>query len=422
MTGAPPATRLRVASPTTAAAIGGVAVALLAADIALSFVTHQFSGSNRGATFAITLVFTAVGVLVARRQPGNVIGWLLLGLGLTIQISSFAELFIILDARIWHGPLSLARLALFAEGTFWDIGILIALPAVLVFPDGRTGSTRLRIFLQAYEALCVLIVVVQGLATAFVLNATVLSVSLSGNVTVSPTPKGNFEGLVGSGLIVLTVVPFLVIAVLHQVRKFRRATGDLRQQLKWFSAGTALALVALVTSTITGAQIRQSLLISIVSTIATYATMAIPLGIGFGMLKYRLYDVDRLISRTLSYAIVTGLLVGVYAGLVTLATRVLPFSSPIGVAASTLAAVALFNPLRRRVQRLVDRRFNRARYDADATVAAFASRLRESVDLEAVGTDLLAVVQDSIEPAHMSLWLRAEGARAAHSSGVLETN
>jgi hypothetical protein len=128
-----------------------------------------------------------------------------------------------------------------------------------------------------------------------------------------------------------------------------------------------------------------------------------------GILKYRLYDVDRLLSRTLSYAIVTGLLVGVYVGLVTLATRVLPFSSPLGVAASTLAAVALFNPLRRRVQRLVDRRFNRARYDAEATIEAFSLRVRDDVDLEAVSAEFVRAVERSVEPAHVSLWLRQAG-------------
>jgi hypothetical protein len=125
-----------------------------------------------------------------------------------------------------------------------------------------------------------------------------------------------------------------------------------------------------------------------------------------GILKYRLYDVDRLISRTLSYAIVTGLPIGVYFGVVTLATRVLPFSSPLGVAASTLVAGALFNPLRRRVQRIVDRRFNRARYNAEATVSAFAHRVRYDVDLEVVSSEFVRAVQMSVEPAHVSLWLR----------------
>jgi len=123
------------------------------------------------------------------------------------------------------------------------------------------------------------------------------------------------------------------------------------------------------------------------------------------ILRYRLYEINRIISRTLAYTIVTGLLVGLYAGLVLLATHVLSFSSPVAVAASTLAAAALFSPLRRRVQQMVDRRFNRARYDADQTVAAFAARLKDAVDLASVRNDLADVVHQTLEPAHLSVWI-----------------
>jgi hypothetical protein len=123
------------------------------------------------------------------------------------------------------------------------------------------------------------------------------------------------------------------------------------------------------------------------------------------ILKYRLYDIDRIISRTLAYAIVTGLLIGVYVGLVTLTTRVLPFTSAVGVAMSTLAAAAIFNPVRRRVQHAVDRRFNRARYDADQTVAVFAARLKDAVDLDSVRDDLAEVVDQALKPAHVSVWI-----------------
>jgi len=126
------------------------------------------------------------------------------------------------------------------------------------------------------------------------------------------------------------------------------------------------------------------------------------------ILRHRLYDIDRIISRTLEYAIVTGLLVGVYAGLVLLATQALPvsLSTPVAVAVATLAAAALFSPLRRRVQRIVDRRFNRARYDAESTVAAFAARLKDTVDLDSVRDDLAGVVHQALEPAHLSVWIR----------------
>ncbi|HYB89136.1 MAG TPA: hypothetical protein VEC76_19980 [Streptosporangiaceae bacterium] len=139
--------------------------------------------------------------------------------------------------------------------------------------------------------------------------------------------------------------------------------------------------------------------------VAFLALAVLPVTIGVGILKYHLYDIDRIISRTLAYAVVTGLLVGVYAGVVLLATQVVSITTPVAVAGATLAAAALFSPLRSRVQRAVDRRFNRARYDADRTVAAFASQLQDAVDLDSVRDDLATVVQKALEPAHVSVWL-----------------
>jgi hypothetical protein len=142
---------------------------------------------------------------------------------------------------------------------------------------------------------------------------------------------------------------------------------------------------------------------------ATIGIAALPVSVGVAILKYRLYDIDRIISRTLAYAIVTGLLVGLYAALVLLATGVLRFNSTVAVAAATLAAAALFNPMRRRVQLRVDRRFNRARYDADQMVAGFAARLKDTVDLDSVRDDLAGVVHQTLEPAHMSVWISERG-------------
>jgi hypothetical protein len=143
--------------------------------------------------------------------------------------------------------------------------------------------------------------------------------------------------------------------------------------------------------------------------IAWLGVAALPVSIGVAIMKYRLYDIDRIISRTLAYAIITGLLVGVYAGLVLLTTQVFRVHTPVAAAASTLAAAALFSPLRRRVQKAVDRWFNRARYDADQTVAAFAARLKDAVDLDSVRDDLAGVVQQALEPAHVSAWVSRSG-------------
>ena len=143
-----------------------------------------------------------------------------------------------------------------------------------------------------------------------------------------------------------------------------------------------------------------------IGSVAILGVLGIPISIGVGITKYRLYDIDRIVSRTLAYALLTGLLVGVFVGLILLTTRVLPFSSPVGVAASTLAALALFNPLRHRIQRVVDRRFNRAHYDAEAAVAAFATRLRNAVDVETLRDELAAAAGASLEPNHVSVWVK----------------
>ncbi len=136
------------------------------------------------------------------------------------------------------------------------------------------------------------------------------------------------------------------------------------------------------------------------------AIAALPVGFGIGILKYRLYDIDRIISRTISYTIVTALLVGLFAALVLLATEALPLSSPVGVAAATLAAAALFNPLRRWTQRVVDRRFHRLPYDSEATIAGFAARLRDAGDADTIRGELLDVTGSTLKPSHVSVWIR----------------
>jgi hypothetical protein len=158
--------------------------------------------------------------------------------------------------------------------------------------------------------------------------------------------------------------------------------------------------------------ISAALLVSVaalVSVLQSLAFLSLWTAIAVAVLKYRLYEIDRIISRTLAYAIVTSLLVGVYTGLVLLATQVFRAHTPVAVAASTLAAAALFNPLRRRVQQVVDRRFNRARYDADQTVAAFAAGLKDTVNLHSVRDDLATVVDQALEPVHVSVWISHQG-------------
>jgi hypothetical protein len=195
-------------------------------------------------------------------------------------------------------------------------------------------------------------------------------------------------------------------AVLSLVFRYRRAQAAERAQLRWLVYAAALTVAAV------GAGLLAERIIGTGSTatnlqnaLGSGAAALLPVAIGIAVLRYRLYDIDRIISRTVAYAIVTGLLVAVYGGSVLLATGVLRFRAPVAVAAATLAAAALFTPVRRRVQSRVDRRFNRARYDADQIAAAFAARLKDTVDLSSVRDDLTGVVSRALEPAHVSVWI-----------------
>jgi hypothetical protein len=200
----------------------------------------------------------------------------------------------------------------------------------------------------------------------------------------------------------------LLAWLIVQVPSYRRSADQRRQQLKWLYGGGAVFLV----SVLLGIFIVPLALGDaagygppVVNDLLDLGAAALPVCIGVAVLKYRLYAIDRIISRVISYAIITAVLAGVFTGLVILATDVLPVKTPVAVAASTLVAAALFNPLRRRVQRAVDRRFNRARYNAEAVVAAFTMRLRQTVDLDTVQDDLTATIQQAFQPPHISVWL-----------------
>jgi hypothetical protein len=403
VTAVPRARRRAVTSRQTAGALGALALLIVAACAVLTAVTGDLSASGGGGTIALALTFLAMGYLVATRQPRNPIGWLLMVAGLSTAFTTTAALYTLLDYGSRHGSLPFGLAVFLAENTFWPVAVLTGMAAVLLFPDGRL-SRPWRRALWGYVAASVLVLVSQAIPAARMAGSGNVAAVVTGHLAATP-PGGGAVGFLASGLPVLVVIPFWVAWIIRQVACFRHAHGDVREQYKWFTAGAAVSLVGIVALTVAESN-GGSGLASVVNAIALYATgVAFPLGMGVAILRYRLYEIDRIISRTLAYAIVTGLLVGVYAGLVLLATRVLAVHTPIAVAAATLAAAALFTPVRRRVQHVVDRRFNRARYNADQTVAAFAARLQGAVDAGTVETDLTGVVRAALEPAHISLWI-----------------
>ncbi len=228
-----------------------------------------------------------------------------------------------------------------------------------------------------------------------------------GGLSAVDNPAGWFAVVEHSILLVL--LPFSLAFIGRQALSWRRSSGERRQQLKWLASGAAVAIVSLVLAVAFSTSGTTTAVREWLDNLAWFGLAALPVSMGAAILKHRLYEIDRIISRTLAYAAVTGVLVGVYAGLVLLATHVLAVTTPVSVAAATLAAAALFSPLRRRVQRIVDRRFNRARYDAEVMVAAFALRLKDAVELESVRDDLADVVQQALEPAHVRVWMSERG-------------
>jgi hypothetical protein len=382
--------RLPRISPVTAVVVG-LLVALAAGNLATSPLIPQ--GTGLKGVGIITLPFAVVGLVVARRQPRNPIGWIFLALTFGVLVSVNAANYSVLVYRV-HDALPFGRLAVALAPAWVPVIILMPLPIVL-FPDGRIPRGRWKWVFWTYIALAVSFVAALGSRDLRAFTDRRVVIASNGSLDYLTGPYGRVAGDLNTAAAVAYVVCFLAM-VIYQVVRFRHARGDERQQLKWFLTCGGIAVGGLFLA----AQFN-------VLSFLFVCIVLLPLGIGFGILKYRLYDVDRLISRSLSYAIVTATLVAVFGGLVLLTTRVLPFSSPVGVAASTLAAAALFNPLRRRVQRVVDRRFNRARYDAEATVAAFGARLRDAVDVEAVLDELAVAAGRSLEPTHVTVWVRA---------------
>ncbi len=387
----------RPASSRAAVLLGALALGLLGCSCPLALIAHQFTFVNVGATLPASAAFTVVGTVVARGQPRNPIGWLLLGFGLAIPLCFDAGMYALLRYGLGHTGLPFGPLAVILSPDWLPAVVLLPLPIAL-FPDGRMPSRFWRATLWFYGALMTLWVGIQAALEVDGLLVRRIRVDSSGNAITLDHATGVWGTLYRVGNVLL--VPYLAISVSwvgRQIVVYHRASGERKQQLKLLMSGGAASVLGLIAA--------FGFLGNALSDVGVVALAALPISMGVAILRYRLYDIDRLISRTLVHAILTGLLVGVFVGIVVLATDVLPFSSPVAVAASTLAAAALFNPLRLRVQRLVDRRFNRARYDAEAIVAAFSSRLREAVDLDTVRHELASAVERAVQPTHASVWI-----------------
>jgi hypothetical protein len=398
--------RLRRAAPFVAVAFGVVTLGIGMAEVPLDSLSHQ---AGTGGPLADTLTTavavvpaTVVATLLAARRPRNPIGWLLLAI-LVVGFNPSSQ-YIVLNYRVHHGTLPLGWVAVVLQEC-WPLFLLFIAILLWIFPDGRLPSGRW----HRWSVVLVVVGLLIGLAASspglLAVTAHDVRVKASGDLA-TPLP-GVIAGL-DVVVIVGTVVSW-VAWLAFQIPSYRHADGERRQQLKWLYSGAAIYVVWLIIGVFIvplsmgeapgwGTQ-------PVVGALATLGTSALPICLGVAVLKYRLYELNRVISRVVSYTMITALLGGVFAGVILLADRVLPVKGSVAVAVATLVIAALFNPLRRRVQHAVDRRFNRARYDAEAVVAAFTARLRHTVDLDALRHDLLGVTEDAFQPAHVSMWL-----------------
>jgi hypothetical protein len=395
--------------------LAGFTMLVLAAALVLLGLDTSKMATDRIAIYGIAalavVVYAGTGRLIASRVPGNAIGWLLGLIGLSLAATLLAEQYALRGLAVAPGSLPAARVVGLISAVVFIFTFVPMFFLVLLFPDGRLPSRRWRPVLWAMFAVTA-VWVAQQLQVGTGIDGGLTNALYAARVSY-PTPfgifprHGWFSDLLGVVFAVAVITGVLVVVSVF-VRR-RGASAELRKQLAWLGYVGALVTVPVVAllpygfatngnaNPVVGALFWTFLLV--------IPTVGIPLACAVAVLKYRLYEIDRIISRTLAYAIVTGLLIGAYAGLVLLATQVFQLHTPVAVAASTLAAAALFTPLRSRVQRRVDRRFNRARYDADQTIDAFADRLKDVVDLDSVQTDLANVIYQVLEPIHVSVWI-----------------
>ena len=383
----------------TARCVAGCAaagsVALIVGGLVLAYVDrHLLPASLTGWTVSnisgqvVNVAVPVAGFVLASRRPANRIGWLFLVAGLALGLSGFSNPYALHALVADRGSWPAGQVFAWLSNWIWMIAVAALAFLFLLFPTGRLRSRRWRP--AAWFA-----------GGAFAL-ATVWTLIAASRLWAHPFTSPSLRSPDGLTALLLLMTAFLIsaallVSVMAVVVRFAKSSGEERLQLKWCAAAALVLVVVFVASIWVNS--------AAVNVLQSLAFLCLWTAIATAVLKYRLYEIDRIISRTLAYAIVTGLLVGLYAGLVLLATHVLSFSSPVAVAAATLAAAALFSPVRRRVQRVVDRRFNRAGYDADTTVALFATHLKDAVDLDSVRDDLASVVQRALEPDHVSVWI-----------------
>jgi hypothetical protein len=392
----------------------GLTLILVASVVAFEAL---FRVSLSGLSLLVFVVPSAlVGALVASRQPRNPVGWFFVVSATCWAVNEATGRYAVYGLVIEPGSVPLARLMAWPSTWMWVPGIaLIILFLPLYFPDGRLLSPHWRPVLWLALFFSVGFGVLFGALYPGEMDE--LSPGVGGDVPGVVNPLG-IEALrpldrVTQVDIILAVV--LLVSVLCSVAslvvRFRRSSGEERQQMKWltYAAAANFATLLLVMSLPADSAWYRA-----VNTLSDLVLAGLPVAVGLAVLRYRLYDIDRIINRTLVYGLLTVMLAAVYFGGVATVEAIFRALTgqeqqpQLAIVISTLVIAALFNPLRRRIQSFIDRRFYRKKYDARKTLEVFSAQLRNETDLEALGDDLVGVVRETMQPAHVSLWLRSD--------------
>jgi hypothetical protein len=369
-------------------ALAGVVVAggvLVVATDPLSIITY--------------VSYTSVGALLVIRRPQNLASWLVLGLGIwPLTTTEYVDPSVVVAGTADTGTNLLVWLSSWAGA----VSYTLYLSLTIVFPSGRLPGGRTR---------AVAIAALSGATLITILMAFEPTISYSSSTLANPyallPDLPLWRILPDAGYLYLPLLIVVCVGFLSLVVRFRRATGVLRRPMRWLVTALAFLTAALVFGLLGSVVVGQPYSLVWIPALLAYPT--VPIAIGFAIFRYRLYEIDRIVSRTVGWALVTSILVAVFAATVVGLQALLvgiTRSQTIPVAASTLIAAALFQPLRSRVQSVVDRRFNRAQYDAQRTATDFAARLRDQVDLASLSGDLRTVVSRNLAPSSVGVWLR----------------
>jgi hypothetical protein len=377
-----------------------VAVFVVGCGIAVTLeVVAGGFGQDAVALYLAFTAFMVVGAVIVAHRPGNAIGWIFSAIGLLAATGTLAMEYAAYAYVTRPGSLPAAIWPAWYQQQWWiPMLALVFVATPMLFPTGRLPSTRWRPVAAVAAVAAAALELLAALQPAIQLQDEDYWVDNPFGLAWIPDPETSAVGGALAGLLTACIVA----AIISLVVRFRRSRGVERQQLKWFTYAGALLLLTIPV----GAYLPASFGDAVFGLLIAF----VPIAAGIAVLRYRLYDIDRLINRTLVYGLLTAMLGLVYAAAVLVLGQVFGGVSrdppSWAVAGATLAVAALFQPARRRIQAVVDRRFNRRKYDAARTVEAFAARLRHEVDLDTMSAELLAVIDQTMQPTSTSLWLR----------------